>query len=397
MNVTVHKGSDQIGGSIIEVSSGKTRILLDAGLELDADDDAPLPDVNGLFDNPAYDAVFFSHNHLDHIGLAQAIHPDIPLFLGKQALSVMQSMTAYLGKPLGFSCQTYQLGVPIFIGDLKVTPYLVDHSAFDSYMLLVECESKTLFYSGDFRATGRKPFENTLNGLPKQVDVLICEGTNLGSEKKSSITEMELEEQAVELFRSRKGPIFVLQAATNIDRLVTMYRAAKRSGHVFFEDLFVAEIALAATHSIPNPSFDDVRVFLDRYYDESHPRYQMFDKYGIKKIGRNEMAAQKFLLCIRASMGGLLRSLAEKMSFDDGLLIYSTWNGYRAKPEMDRFLKLGKQLGLQDATIHNSGHADIATIKELVSRVNPKRIIPIHTENADWWQREYHEFVFANS
>ena len=34
MKITVHRGMDQIGGNVIEISTDKTKILLDAGLEL---------------------------------------------------------------------------------------------------------------------------------------------------------------------------------------------------------------------------------------------------------------------------------------------------------------------------------------------------------------------------
>lgn len=389
MKVIVHRGNNQIGGSIIEVSSGTTKILLDAGLELEAEEDAPLPNVEGLFDYPSYDSVFFSHNHPDHIGLAQAIHSDIPLYVGEKALSVMQTISTYLGKPLGFKSKTYQNEVPITVGDMKITPYLIDHSAFDAYMLLVEVENETLLYSGDFRSTGRKSFEAALNRLPTKVDTLICEGTNLGLKRKPSVSEEALEQQAVELFRKHKGPVFVLQAASNIDRIVTMYRAAKRSDRIFIEDLFMAEIAGAAAPSIPNPTFDDVRVFVDRYYDEGHPRYESFNKYGPKKIGRAEIASNRFVLCIRPSMKGLLRSLSKKMDFDGGLMIYSMWNGYKAKPEVDAFLELSRDLGLNEVALHNSGHADIETIEALVAYVNPNQIIPVHTENANWWYEKY--------
>lgn len=393
MNVIVHRGSNQIGGSIIEAATSRTKILLDAGLELDAEETDPLPNIEGLFDNPAYDAVFFSHNHLDHIGLAQAIHPDIPLYTGEKAAAVTESIAKYLGKPLGFKVRKYQHETPVVVGDMKITPILVDHSAFDAYMLLVESDGVLVLYSGDFRSTGRKSFDWTLKNLPDKVDVLICEGTNLGATKKPSISEKDLEEKAVELFRKHKGPVFILQAATNIDRIVTMYRAAKRSGRIFLEDLYMAEVARAAAPSIPNPSFEDVRVFLDRYYKEDHFRYQLFDAYGNSKIGRNEIAEQSFVLCVRASMGGLLKSLSNKMNFDDGLMIYSMWDGYKAKPEMGNFLKLSADLGLTEVALHNSGHADIQTIEALVDKVNPRKIIPVHTENAEWWSEKYPDLV----
>lgn len=389
----IHRGSNQIGGSIIEVASDTTRILLDTGAELDAPNDAPLPDVAGLFDSPDYDAVFFSHNHLDHIGLAHAIHPDIPLYSGEKALAVMKAMSDYLGKPLGFTTVAYRHKNPVIVGDLTVTPFIIDHSAFDAYMLLVECGDESVLYTGDFRSTGRKSFDKELNCLPNRVGTLICEGTNLSNAGKPSISEHDLEERAVELFGSYAGPVFVLQASTNIDRIVTMYRAAKRSGRIFIEDLFMAEIACAAASSIPNPDFNDVRVFVDRYYDDEHHRYKAFDRFGSKKIGRSEMAAQRFVMCVRASMGNLLRGLSQKMDFTDGLLVYSMWSGYRKKPEMKQFLELASEFGLKEVVIHNSGHADTRTIERLVEKVSPSRIIPVHTENADWWKMRYPKLV----
>jgi hypothetical protein len=54
-----------------------------------------------------------------------------------------------------------------------------------------------------------------------------------------------------------------------------------------------------------------VRVFINRYYAEDHRRYQLFDTYGNQKIGRGEIANQRFVMCVRASMGNLLGSLAD--------------------------------------------------------------------------------------
>jgi ribonuclease J len=55
----------------------------------------------------------------------------------------------------------------------------MDHSAPDAYAFEIECDGKRLFYSGDFRAHGRKAklFKNLLKNPPKKIDVLIMEGT----------------------------------------------------------------------------------------------------------------------------------------------------------------------------------------------------------------------------
>ena len=48
MKITIHRGQNQIGGSIIEIASDTTKIILDAGSELD--EEIPVaPYVEGLF------------------------------------------------------------------------------------------------------------------------------------------------------------------------------------------------------------------------------------------------------------------------------------------------------------------------------------------------------------
>ena len=81
MKVHIIRGKNQIGGNIIEISTEKTKILLDAGLELDGENE--LPDVRGLFDFAGYDAVFVSHYHADHLGLIYHAHKDIPVYMGE--------------------------------------------------------------------------------------------------------------------------------------------------------------------------------------------------------------------------------------------------------------------------------------------------------------------------
>lgn len=68
------------------------------------------------------------------------------------------------------------------------------------------------------------------------------------------------------------------------------------------------------------------------------------------------------------------------MSFDNGILVYSFWSGYRETADMKYFLSECEKLGLEIVTLHTSGHADYESIKKLVSTVNPDEIIPIHTQ-----------------
>jgi ribonuclease J len=82
-----------------------------------------------------------------------------------------------------------------------------------------------------------------------------------------------------------------------------------------------------------------------------------------------------------------LKKLNNLRSFENGVLIYSIWSGYKERPNMKKFLDEMQKRGLKVITLHTSGHADPQTIDELINTVRPKVIIPVHTENAEWFDR----------
>ena len=374
MKINIIRGETQIGGNIVEITTDTTRIILDVGLELDDEKNKELPNVQGLFDQKGCDAVFVTHYHGDHLGLAYNIHKGIPLYIGEKSAKIIQASDAYKNVPTIIPYGFLEHKKKVVIGDISVTPYLCDHSAFDSYMLLCQADGESVLYTGDFRSNGRKPYEWLLSELPNKVDKLICEGTTLSRDGYVAVRESELEEQAVDLFRKKGGPVFVLQSSMNIDRIVTMYRAAKRSSRTFLEDLYMADITSSIGGSIPNPEFNDVYAFIT-----SPTRHNGIKKYA-RRMGKEGIAKTSFVMCVRTSMLRYIKSLSKKMSFENGVLVYSFWSGYRETENMKSFLDECEKLGLEIVTLHTSGHADYASIKKLVETVNPTEIIPIHTE-----------------
>ena len=81
-------------------------------------------------------------------------------------------------------------------------------------------------------------------------------------------------------------------------------------------------------------------------------------------------------------------------AFENGLLIYSMWEGYKTKDDksgqkLRDLLDYVKSEGMEIMDIHTSGHADAQTIQQLIEKVNPRHIIPVHTENARWFVEHY--------
>lgn len=384
MYIRIIRGQNQIGGNIIEVCSKNTKIILDAGKELE-EKNPKVPFVEGLFQGKAdYDAVLITHYHEDHIGLIKNILPNIPIFMGEKSYSIYKAVNEYLGNKIVKISNFLQSEKEFNIGDIKIKPILCDHSAFDSYMLLLYLENKKLLYTGDFRGSGRKSFLSLLSKLDK-IDTLIIEGTAVTRKNNESLTERSLERKAVNIIQNKDAPVFVLMSSSNIDRIVTFYKTAKNTNRLFLEDVYMSSITTAAGDNIPNPKdFENVRIFLTVPNEKN---YSILNKYKNKKIGRKEIAKRKFIMCVRSSMKNYLEKLSKEISFKGAVLFYSMWKGYLENDEMKRFIDFMKEKEVKIIPLHTGGHADAKTIDNLIKKVEPNYIIPVHTENAKWFEK----------
>jgi mRNA degradation ribonuclease J1/J2 len=72
MRVRIHRGTKEIGGNCIELSSGGKTLVLDMGMPLTAPDPASvkLPESDGLQgDDHNFLGIVVSHPHSDHYGV----------------------------------------------------------------------------------------------------------------------------------------------------------------------------------------------------------------------------------------------------------------------------------------------------------------------------------------
>ena len=378
MNIHIHRGQNQIGGSIIEISDDKTRLFFDIGINLDESDEVQVPEIDGLFCGaPNCDGVFISHYHSDHIGLTEKLLDGIPVFMGEKAYGIITAAADYREKRLVLKPEYIHDKEKILLGNFTITPLLCDHSAFDSYMFLVENGEKTVLYTGDFRANGRLDFGALLADLPT-VDVLITEGTTLTREGRENIEEELLEDIAVNYIKDKKGPVFIMMSAQNIDRLVTAQNIADQTGRMLLQDIYTAKIAKSC-----DVLSNKARVFMTG----GDKQYEQLKQFGTNKIGKYEISKTPFLMCIRQSMKNYLSKLNDLVSFEDGVLFYGMWKGYMEQPEMKEFLDWMTTKGVTVHILHTSGHADSSTIEKIIEDTKPKIIIPVHTENEEWFDK----------
>ncbi|MFH1529509.1 MAG: MBL fold metallo-hydrolase [Pseudomonadota bacterium] len=393
MRVRIHRGTSEIGGNCVELESNGQRVILDLGRPLwaEPDEEVPLPPAAGLDtgDDPTLLGVILSHPHQDHYGLLEDVHPAVPVYIGEAASRILSEasffgVTGMSRTPAGFLRDQE----PLRLGPFRVTPYLVDHSAFDAYSLLVEADGRRLFYTGDFRGHGRKAalFERLLREPPGGVDVLLTEGTQIrtsGDAQRSLPTEDQIEEKLTDTFRSIPGMALIVFSAQNIDRLTTMYRAAIRAQRHLVVDLYTATIARATGRaSIPQPGHRGLRILVplgQRLRVKKTAEFHRVDEIKRYRVYTEDLARNPsdYVLLFRQ---GEARALARAGCLRDASLVWSLWEGYLREEAGRRLSAFLREQGIPLIPIHTSGHASVEDLARLVEALSPKRVVPIHTE-----------------
>jgi ribonuclease J len=408
MKITIHRGTQEVGGSCVEISSRDSCILVDFGLPLSFEFgdniDSFLPEP--LFSNIAsgakkIDAVLLSHAHLDHYGLVGHLPKNIPVYVGHATSELIGFTDRFTPHKLGhINTKTFQDHNPFDVGNLNITPFLMDHSAFDSYAFLIRADFKTIFYSGDFRGHGIKQpqFEEFIAHAPK-VDILLMEGTIIGERLDEQFpAESKIEKQMVNLCHETKGAVFVTVPSQNIDRIISFAKAARQTGRKFIIDLYSAEL------------FDRLKDYSDEIPQASWPHVFLWYpwiqcenlvKHGLGWIMKKHKKWKKSLKDLSAEIQSSImmlrppfrKEIQKHADLSKSIWVYSMWKGYLERSEP---LKQLQQWTIENEIpfvfLHTSGHAKIADLKRLANALTPQVLIPIHSFHVDLFS-DYFENV----
>jgi len=138
MKLTIHRGTNQIGGCVTEIESGGYKIFIDFGEQLPGTKIKELNPIDGLtFGDVSKSALFITHYHGDHIGKICDTVPDLPIYVGKTALEIfncLESKLSYIPDPNESekhkriverikTINTFEQLQKIKIGEITVTPY----------------------------------------------------------------------------------------------------------------------------------------------------------------------------------------------------------------------------------------------------------------------------------
>lgn len=415
MNIIVHRGLEQIGGCITEISTATSRVFIDFGQNLPGNGEATTPEQDKLMverifatNTKTHEAVFYTHGHEDHVGLFEFIPPYVPQYMSDGTKELLLIKYGILKEGLELSFEQLQndktinkeqydevivqkantenkiniiakmkswvrttprkMPSHVTIGDIKITPFFSSHSIYDSYMFLIEADGKRIWHTGDYRAHGYmgKGLIPTLRKYATNIDTLITEGTML-NRNDECIHECKVSEKMANVMKAFKY-VFVLASATDIERLASIKNATSEAK----KTLYICSKFIASTMSF----------FTERESEQSHGLFS-FSPCMLRLNGLKRIKNKGFVLVTGTSQISRVEKLLKELPIEETILIYSSWEGYYIIPEqiaVNPSYKKFRELFFNVVDIHTSGHADKTTIQKVIDVVKPQKTIFIHKE-----------------
>ena len=383
MKITIHRGTDQIGGSVTEYEYDGWRLFVDYGEELSGSKSKGRLEIEGLtHGDVSKSALLITHYHGDHIGCIPELPESLPIFMGKTGRDIQMKHSERLQHRVDAhklmlkrmeEAHTFLPGKAFEFGPFTIMPITVDHSAFDAYAFRIEADGLKVFHTGDFRTHGFRSAK-----LPKlikdyvgQVDYVVCEATNVSRPDATNVSEHDLQLQFIEQFKEHRGNVVYL-SSTNVDRLFALYHAALKTDRVFLVDEYQKDIM-------------DIVTKRDTLWGKS--RLYQYGKHDPCRLEMGFWNSEKFMQLLRdkgfvliARTSPLFNNFIDKLPGPKHNYL-SMWKGY-VKPENEAYNPaLAEALGDEWQYLHTSGHCDMDSLRGLISMLNPRAIIPIHTDN----------------
>jgi len=431
-------GVNEIGGNKILLQDGDTRLFFDFGMsyamkkqfysppflsprsEKSLQELGILPKLEGIYKfdpaPPTVDAVFISHGHLDHSAYLSFIKREIPVYCGETTAIILQALGEIRRADLEFSVadlnfKTFRTGKKIKIGNLVVEPFHVDHSVPGAYGFIIHTSRGSIVYSGDLRLHG--PMAHMTREFAQKASesdpiAMISEGTRVCPEESQLIhSESKVKSESNEVVANTSRLVIAAFYSRDIDRFKTFYEIAKNNNRKFVIPLKLAYLLNRLKtdedlkdkkfqDSIPDVTNDDfVLLYKKRkrtgefvesdYYkwerDFLHKavNYKFVNENQPRLIFNLDLVEFTELVDVRPSQGGhFIHSMSEPFSEEDV-----------TTDVIHRWLE---HFGLKFHQIHASGHCHSKNLKEIINQIQPKHLMPIHTEYPELFKRLFGRF-----
>ncbi|MBR5049293.1 MAG: hypothetical protein IKX74_06615 [Erysipelotrichaceae bacterium] len=215
-SIVFYSGLDSIGGVIMEVRYGNSRVFFEAGTAYNPGFDmfdgqvrlrrnfisdylwvGEIPMIDGIYrrqDIERYpgltaaedwkegpQAFFITHLHLDHMRMMGMISPLVPVYLSAPAQKIEKALEE-VGEGVD-SVRDFNysdMGEITTVGEITVRRFILNDDSYQDYSFYIETPDLKIHHTGDLFVYG-KYGENVRKEAAflavRQIDILVCEGT----------------------------------------------------------------------------------------------------------------------------------------------------------------------------------------------------------------------------
>ena len=375
-------GLGEFGLNALVLEWQEHRLLIDAGVLFPPPElpgvDSIVPDFQYLIDRPGTcHGILLTHGHEDHIGaLAFALEAvRAPVFGSRLTLGFARKRMQDRGAAADF--RLLSPGQPVTLGPFRVHPIRVAHSVLDSLALAIETPAGVVLASGDFKISAETGPESTdvetLSAWGERgVLVLLSDSTNVEHRGRTGC-EDDVLPAFREIFARAPGRVLVSCFATAIPRIQRVADAARAAGRAIgfigrrmidntavateLGALHIPADALIANEAIRERTPRDLALFVAG--SQGEPLSAM----SVISVGEHRDVA--------VGPGDVAVFSARPIPGNERAVSRVIGNLFRRGCDVVHG-------GI--AAVHVSGHASRDELVELIQRVRPRYLVPIHGE-----------------
>jgi ribonuclease J len=392
VKVEVLSGNRSIGGNFVRVEDGDRVLIFDQGIRFDvmkrfyAGFVAPrglreLREIGAVPRAEWYNgagAIYISHMHLDHLGLLSNIPARVDVYVPNLGVyEVLEEKWSASPSWLSMVPRKHYIKLgglkPVEVDRNGVAALPVSHSAFPAYAFLYFGSDETVLYTGDFRVEGflnREEFEKVRGGPSMldyirennvKVDVLVIEGTNLGSAR----PPISPAEEHAMLAKILEGHSLVVSTAHPLD-FEYAYFLMKMGRPVYIASDSIAKLMEAAPQLPSEPK-------LLAEYVKAPLR---FEASGVEELGDNALVVASYYEVV-----DLLRDLASNnlLPKNAAVLISEPEPSIEEAQAYEVMMNWFMNLGVQAYSMRVSGHYYPHQLKKIADAIRPKEVRLVHT------------------
>ena len=395
-------GDRSIGGNFIRIIDGDKRLIFDQGIRFDIlrryysfmVSPTGLAELRslGVIPKPEWymdvQDIYVTHMHLDHLGALSNIPGEATVHIPSIALyELMEEKWRMTPTWLNLIPRKYYVNLE------EVTPFEVDrngveaipvsHSAFPAYAYLYHGSDGTVLYTGDFRVEsyltpdelqaithGPSLLEYFEENRDLRVDLLVMEGTNIGSSR-MPISPREAITTHERIIENSETVVATLHSL-DLEYAVTLAKMAEE----FDKTLYVTSPETAKL--LENTAGITVR---PRLIEEYAADITFSELTPLRTIEKDSMIVASYRNVI-----DLLRGMEADALKDATVIISEPEPTSEEQAEYDVIANWMTHLNVQSYRIRVSGHYYPYQLKTILETLNPKEVKTIHTEKPELLQ-----------